>query len=127
MRNTSSQIDVDLPIKVRYDCSKEGQFTVDVRHDDDELARVESDPDYRGKLDVERVRGFRRVMNLIRAVQNETELYQWKGGHFKRLEPPRSHQHSLRTNKQWRVIVEIETRAGPDNNVCAIKGIEDYH
>ena len=100
---------------------------MEVRHDDDDLARIESDPDFRGKLAPERVRGFRKVMNLIRTVQNETELYQWKGGHFEKLEPPRSHQRSLRTNKQWRLIVEIEKREGPNNNVCVIKGIEDYH
>ncbi|MHC4402327.1 MAG: type II toxin-antitoxin system RelE/ParE family toxin [Planctomycetota bacterium] len=100
---------------------------MEVRHDDDELARIESDPDCRGKLDAERVRGFRKVMNLIRNVQNETELYQWKGGHFEKLEGSRSHQRSLRTSTQWRLIVEIEKREGPDNNVCVIKGIEDYH
>jgi len=100
---------------------------MEVRHDDDELARIESDPDYRGKLDVERVRGFRKVMNLIRSVENETELYQWGGGHFEKLQPPRSHQRSLRTNEQWRLIVEIEHREGPNNNVCVIKEIEDYH
>ena len=100
---------------------------MEVRHDDDDLAHIESDPDYRGKLDSEKVRGFRKVMNLVRNVQNETELYQWKGGHFEKLEPPRSHQRSLRTNRQWRLIVEIEKHEGPDNNVCVIKGIEDYH
>jgi plasmid maintenance system killer protein len=100
---------------------------MEVRHDDDELARIESDPAYRGKLDAEKVRGFRKVMNLIRGVRNEAELYQWKGLHFEKLEPPRGHQRSLRTNIQWRLIVEIEKRAGRDNNVCVIKGIEDYH
>ena len=100
---------------------------MEVRHDDDELARIEADHNYRGKLDAERVRSFRKVMNLIRNVQNETELYQWRGGHFEKLEPPRSHQRSLRTNKQWRLIVEIENRPGPDNNICVIKSIEDYH
>jgi proteic killer suppression protein len=98
-----------------------------VRHDDNELGRIEADPNYRGKLDIQRVRGFRKVMNLIRFVQNETELYQWKGVHFEKLDKPRDHQRSLRTNKQWRMVVEIEKHEGPDNNVCVIKGIEDYH
>ena len=98
-----------------------------VRHDDDELAQIELDPNYRGKMDKQRVRGFRKVMNLIRRVQNETELYQWKGARFEKLEPPRDHQRSLRTDKQWRLIVEIETHVGQNNNVCVIKSIEDYH
>ena len=52
---------------------------MDVQHDDDDLARIESDPDYRGGLDNSIVRAFRRVMNLVRNVRNETELYRWKG------------------------------------------------
>ena len=85
---------------------------MEVRHDDDDLARIESDPDFRGKLAPERVRGFRKVMNLIRLVQNESELYQWKGVHFEKLDKPRDHQRSLRTNKQWRLVVEIEKNEG---------------
>ena len=65
---------------------------MEVRHDDDELARIESDPNYRGKLDVQRVRGFRKVLNLIRSVENETELYQWGAGTL------RSSSHHEATN-----------------------------
>ena len=100
---------------------------MDVQHDDSELATVESDPDYRGKLHRDRVRGFRKIMNLIRSVQNETELYQWKGFHFKKMGGKRSHQRSIRVNDQWRVILEIVKRKGRNNNLCVIKGIEDYH
>lgn len=100
---------------------------MDVRHDDAELARIESDPDYSGGLATPVVRAFRKVMNIIRSVQNETELYQWKGLRFEKLKGSRSHQCSLRLNDQWRLIVEIEERAGANNNLCAVKGIEDYH
>ncbi len=43
---------------------------MDVRHDDQELARIESDPNYNGKLDRARVRGFRKILNILRSVLN---------------------------------------------------------
>jgi proteic killer suppression protein len=98
-----------------------------VRHDDAELESAETDPAYRGKLDRIRVRALRKVVNLVRQVLNETQLYQHRGLNFEQLQGDRDHQHSLRLNDQWRLIVEIEKREGPNSNVCAIKGIEDYH
>ena len=99
---------------------------MDVRHDDRELSEMEIDRDYSGRwsfiLD-----SFRTVMNLIRQVLNETELYQWKGLRLEKLSGDRSHQHSMRLNKQWRLIIEFEKRPGPNSNVCAVKAIEDYH
>jgi toxin HigB-1 len=100
---------------------------MEVRHDDDDLASAESDPGYEGDLDCVLLRAFRKVMNVIRSVTNETELYQWKGLRFEKLSGARCHQRSLRLNDQWRLIVEIEREPGQNNNVCVIKSIEDYH
>ena len=98
---------------------------MDVRHDDKELEALESDPEHKSGLDQSLVRRFRKVMNLVRSVQHETELYAWKGLRFKKLSGDRDHQRSLRLNDQWRLIVEIE---GSDlGNICVVKGIEDYH
>ena len=102
-------------------------LAMEVRYDDDELARIEADPDYSGGLDRPRVRAFRKLMNIVRSAANETELYQWKGMRFEKLKGARSHQKSLRNNIQCRVIVEIEKGNGPNNNVLVVKGIEDYH
>ncbi len=99
---------------------------MDVRHDDADLARIEQDPSYRGKFDVPRVRAFRKVMNIVRSVQNEAELRQWKSLRLEKLKGKRQHQHSLRLNDQWRLIIELESREGQD--VCVVvKGVEDYH
>lgn len=44
---------------------------------------------------------------------------------FEELKGDRSHQHSLRINRQWRLIVEVEK--GKHKNRIAILAIEDYH
>ena len=100
---------------------------MDVRHDDSELASAEIDPEYRGGLDRIRVRALRKVLNLVRQMPNETELRRYPSLHFEQLKGDRAHQCSMRLNDQWRLIVEIEKRPGPNNNVCVVKGIEDYH
>ncbi|MEX1027222.1 MAG: type II toxin-antitoxin system RelE/ParE family toxin [Candidatus Paceibacterota bacterium] len=100
---------------------------MEVRHADDKLARIEAEPGYNGGLDNRLVRAFRKVMNIIRTVANEGELYHWKSLHFEKLKGNRSHQRSLRLVHQWRLIMEIENRSGVNNNLCVVIAIEDYH
>jgi proteic killer suppression protein len=95
-----------------------------VRHEDDDLARVEADPEYTGKLDKSRVRAFRKVLNILRAIPNETSIYQHKALRFEKLKG-REPERSLRLNNQWRLIVEIES--GEAGNCIVVKRIEDYH
>ena len=44
---------------------------------------------------------------------------------FEKLKGDRSHQHSLRLNNQWRLIIEIQ-KADP-KNIIVVLDIEDYH
>ncbi len=44
---------------------------------------------------------------------------------FERLKGKRAHQHSMRLNDQWRLILEI-SKGNPENMVFVV-GIEDYH
>jgi toxin HigB-1 len=85
---------------------------MDVEHDDPALEILETDSTYTGGFDQAVVRQFRRVMLLIRSVPNETELYKYPSRHFEKLKGDRSHQHSLRIDKKWRLIVELEGRSG---------------
>lgn len=99
---------------------------MDVHHDDRELQEMELDPCYSGTWQSIADR-FRKVMNLVRQATNEVELHNWKGLRLEKLKGKRSHQHSMRLNAQWRLIVEFIARSGSNNNLCAVKGIEDYH
>lgn len=93
---------------------------MDVEHDDPKLDRLEKDASYAGGLDHCIVRQFRRAMLLIRSVPNEGELYKFPSRHFEQLKGARKHQHSIRLDRKWRLIVEIEKR----NNGNCLRIIE---
>lgn len=92
--------------------------------DDGELERLETGGAAPG-YDPAVVRGFRKVMNAVRAAVDERDLYALRGLRFEKLKGNRSHQHSLRINDQWRLIVEIRGTA-PSKRIGVV-GIEDYH
>lgn len=98
---------------------------MDVRHTDDDLERLELDPEYRTKLAPPVLRAFRKVLLIIRTVENETKLRDYRSLNFEKLKGERDHQWSLRLNDQWRLIVELEE--GEQGNVVVVQGIEDYH
>jgi len=98
---------------------------MEVEFDDDELDRLEIDPGFTAGQGEVVVRAYRKVMQAIRAAVDERDLYQSKGRRFEKLKGKRQHQHSLRLNDQWRLIVEIRGEA--PNKRIGIVGIEDYH
>lgn len=96
-----------------------------VEFDDPDLDRLETDPDFSGGKSPEIVRGYRKVMQAIRAAPDERTLYSLRGLRFEKLKGKRQQQHSLRINKQWRLIAEL--RGKGDERHIAIVAIEDYH
>jgi proteic killer suppression protein len=98
---------------------------MDVQFATVDLDRLEQDAGFNGGYPPEAVRGFRKVMQVIRAAVDERDLYALRSLRFEKLQGDRQHQRSLRLNRQWRLIVEI-IPATP-KNVVAVIGIEDYH
>ncbi len=98
---------------------------MDVEFDDDDLDRLETDREYFGSHGVPVVRAFRRTMQFIRAARDERDLYAMKSRRFEKLKGKRQHQHSLRLNDQWRLIVEIRGEH-PQKRIAVIE-INDYH
>jgi proteic killer suppression protein len=98
---------------------------MEVEFADDDLDRLETDGAFTAGLAREIVRGFRKAMQIIRAAPDERDLYRLRGLNFEKLEGARSHQRSMRLNKQWRLIIELRG-AGADKTVVVV-GIEDYH
>ena len=99
---------------------------MEVRFDDDEdLDRLETDPDFTGGRPAAAVKGFRKVMQFIRAAADERDFYAMRSLRFEKLQGARDHQRSMRLNDQWRLIVELEGKG--ENKVVVVKGIEDYH
>jgi proteic killer suppression protein len=64
-------------------------------------------------------------MQTIRSAPDERDLYALKSLHFEKLKGQRSHQHSIRLNDQWRLILEFKGKA--PNKTIVIVAIEDYH
>lgn len=70
-------------------------------------------------------RAFRLRMQVIRAAKDERDFYALKSLRYEKLKGKRSHQHSMRLNDQFRLILEFEGE-GPEKTVVIV-AIEDYH
>ena len=98
---------------------------MEVRFADDRLQKLEADASFTAGFGQEVVRGFRKVMQVVRAATDERDLRAMKSLRLEKLQGNRSHQHSMRLNKQWRLIVELQRAEG--GKVVLVVSIEDYH
>jgi proteic killer suppression protein len=93
---------------------------LEVEFADDDLDRLEVDPKFTAGHGVQVDKGFRKAMTAIRAAKDTRDLY--NGGlQTKRMKGARQHQHEIRLNIQWRLIVEV------DEPKIKIIAIEDVH
>jgi proteic killer suppression protein len=98
---------------------------MEVEFADDDLDQLEVDRRFTAGFGADVVRAFRKAMQVIRAAPDERDFYRLKGLRFKKLDGDRSHQRSIRLNKQWRLILELKDEA-PKKTVRVIY-VEDYH
>lgn len=92
---------------------------------DDNLDRLETDATFDAGFQASVVKNFRKRMQQIRAAEDERDFYELRSLRFEKLKGSRKHQHSMRLNDQWRLILELDGK-GPSKKVIII-GIEDYH
>ena len=71
------------------------------------------------------VTAFFDVMATLVAAADQRDLYALKSLHFEALKGDRAGQHSVRLNKQFRLILRIE--ADDQGNVVIVIEIADYH
>jgi toxin HigB-1 len=71
------------------------------------------------------VEAFFDVMTIIESAINETDIRAFKSLHFEKLSGNRTGQVSLRLNKQYRLIVQIEK--DEQGKLLWIIEIIDYH
>lgn len=90
-----------------------------------ELERLYRDPGYFGRWPDEVISKFRQRVGLIDDAQDERDFRELKSLHFEKLKGSRAHQHSLRLNAQWRLILEL--RRSDAGKLVVIISIEDYH
>ena len=58
---------------------------MDVEFADKDLGRLEVDADFDGGFPREAVRGFRKVMQVIRSAKDERDFYAMRSLHFEKL------------------------------------------
>jgi len=68
---------------------------------------------------------FRERMKLIRAACDERDFYALKSLCFEKMKGDRETDHSMRLNKQWRLVVRFSGEA--PEKIVLIRSIEDYH
>ena len=98
---------------------------MDVEFANKDLDRLEADQDFNAGFAPEVVRAFRKLMQVIRAAIDERTFYALKSLHYEKLKGTRSHQRSMRLNRQWRLIIELK-KVDPAT-IVVIVDIEDYH
>jgi proteic killer suppression protein len=98
---------------------------MEARFADASLDKLETDLKFSGGFSPSVVVAFRKRMQVIRAAEDERAFYALKSLHFEKLKGDRNHQHSMRLNDQWRLIIELDGKA--PNKAVIVIGIEDYH
>ena len=97
----------------------------EVRFKNESLEKLEMDAKYTGGYDIAIVKAFRKRMQMIRSATDERDFYALRSLNFEKLKGKRKHQHSMRLNNQWRLVLELKGE-GPNKKIL-ICGIEDYH
>ena len=95
------------------------------RHTDKTLQKIDDNLDFNGRLGLNVVNAFRTLMQHVRAADNENDLRAMKSLRFEKLKGKRQHEYSMRLNKQFRLIFQIEKAGAHDRLV--VTGIEDDH
>lgn len=98
---------------------------MDVAFADDDLDRLETDPTFTMGLAAGVVKAYRKRLQAIRSAPDERDFYALKPLRFEKLKGKRQHQHSMRLNEQFRLVVECE--AGGSGKRVKIVAVEDYH
>jgi len=86
---------------------------------------METDLAFTGGFEPSVVRQFRIRMQTIRTVSRRMQLYQFGGLRLEKLQGKRQHQHSMRLNRKWRLIVEF-IDGKPDEKIVIV-GIENHY
>lgn len=98
---------------------------MEVEFKDADLDRLETDAKFTGGYAAALVKAYRKRLGAIRAARDARDFYNHKGNHFEKLQGSRAHQHSMRLNAQWRLILELHAKG--NEKVVHVVGIEDYH
>lgn len=84
---------------------------MDIEFRDKTLALVETDHAAETRLPIAVINSLRQKLVLLRAATDERTLRNWKSLHYEKMDEV---ERSIRLNKQYRLIFEIETACRPN-------------
>lgn len=97
-----------------------------IEYEDEDLRCLAEDPGFvHPRLSGELVKAYRKRIDSISAANDERDLRALKSLHLEKLRGNRDGQHSLRLNKQYRLIVRFRTE--PAGRTTVVIEIVDYH
>jgi len=98
---------------------------MEIEYEDPELEQMASNPDnYMGKWS-SLIRAFLKRVNIVKQAVDSRDLREIKSNHLEKLKGKRQHQHSLRLNDQYRLIIQFKHKQGKE--IISFIKIEDYH
>jgi proteic killer suppression protein len=92
-----------------------------------ELDRLETDGTFSMGLPPAVVKQYRKRLQFIRAAVDTRDLRAMSSWRLEKLKGKRQHQHSLRLNDQFRLVVEIQSDPNTGSQQVLIVAVEDYH
>lgn len=98
---------------------------MEVVYENDSLRQLEQDPSYDAGFARPIVRAFRMRIQFIRAAEDERAFYSMKSLHYEKLKGDFDGMHSMRLNKQWRLILKL--RKESSGKLVVVISISDYH
>lgn len=92
---------------------------------DKRLALIRTERAAETRLPFAVIKSTRDKLVAIEAAPDERTLRNWKSLHYEKLKGDREGQRSIRINKQFRMVFELNEDCVPP--VVIVLGIEDYH
>jgi len=97
-----------------------------VEFEDDDLRRLYEEPDFRlSSIGHDLTRAYRKVVGFVAVASDERDLRAMRSLYFEKLEGDRLGQHSLRLNKQWRLVVRLDPTQ--ERKQVVVIEVTDYH
>jgi len=92
---------------------------------DRKLELLLTDRAHETKLPIAIIQSFRKKYVLLKSAPDEKTLINWRSFNYESLKGKRIGQKSIRLNKQWRLVFELNESEIPPRII--ILSIEDYH
>jgi proteic killer suppression protein len=94
--------------------------------EDDDLRRLFEEIDFViPKIGPELTKAYRKKVAFLLAAESELDLRNYRALHYEKLSGDRVGQHSIRLNKQWRLILRVEI--DDTGRLLIVIEIVDYH